>query len=173
MPIFAKNLTTEMEKKTHTYTESEAYSRLTALCARSELCRSDAMQRLNRWQVTDATAEKVVARLVKERYIDEERFAHAFANDKFRYNHWGSIKIALELKRRRIPQDCIDKALANIDEGENLEKLQEIIRKKRPSVRGKNDYEIRGKLIRYAAGKGFPIDEVVKVVDSLENWNDE
>lgn len=162
-----------MEKKTHTYTESEAYTHLTTLCARSEMCRLDALRRLSRWQVPDTIAEKIVARLVQERYIDEERFAHAFANDKFRYNHWGTVKIALELKRRRVPQDCIDKALADIDTDESQATLHQLLQKKRPSVRGKNAYEIRGKLIRYAVGKGFPLDEVMKEVEHLEDWNDE
>ncbi len=165
--------TQKMEKTTRIPTESEAYTRLTALCARSELCRTDALRRLSRWQVADTIAEQIVARLMQERYIDEQRYANAFARDKFRYNHWGTVKIAQELKRRHIPSSCIDTALADIDTDESQATLHQLLQKKRPSVKGKNAYEIRGKLIRYAVGKGFPLDEVMKEVEHLEDWDDE
>ena len=123
-----------MERKKHIYTEQEAYLKLSALCAMSEQCCHDVLQKMKRWEVADAVAEKVVARLVKERFIDEERFAKAFVRDKFRYNHWGKVRIVQELK----------------------------------TVKGRNEYEIRGKLIRFALGKGFQMDDIVKVVGSLE-----
>ena len=114
-------------------------------------------------------AEKVVARLVKERFIDEERYSRAFVRDKFRYNHWGRVRIEQELKRKKIAQRHINEALEEIDEKDNLKALREMIQKKRPSVKGKNEYEIKGKLIRFALGRGFQMDDIIKVVGNLED----
>lgn len=158
-----------MEKKKHIYTEEEAYLKLSALCAVSEQCCHDMMQKMRRWELPQELAEKVVARLVKERFIDEERYAKAFVRDKFRYNHWGRVRIELELKKRKIAQRHIAEALEEIDEKDNLEALREMIRKKRPSVKGKNEYEIKGKLIRFALGRGFQMDDVIKVVGDVED----
>ena len=158
-----------MEKKKHIYTEEEAYLKLSALCAVSEQCCHDMMQKMRRWELAEKLAERVVARLVKERVIDEERYARAFVRDKFRYNHWGRVRIEQELKRKKIAQRHIDEALEEIDEKDNLKALREMIQKKRPSVKGKNEYEIKGKLIRFALGRGFQMDDIIKVVGNLED----
>ena len=161
-----------MERKKHIYTEQEAYQKLSALCAMSEQCCHDVMQKLKRWEVVPEVAERIVARLVKERFIDEERYARAFVKDKFRYNHWGRVKIEMELKKRKIAQRHIEIGLEELQEEDNLDVLREIIKKKRPSVKGKNEYEIRGKLIRFALGRGFQMDDIVKVVGDLDECID-
>ena len=159
-----------MERKKHIYTEQEAYQKLSALCAMSEQCCHDVMQKMRRWELKEDVAEKIVVRLVKERFIDEERFARAFVRDKFRYNHWGRVKIELELKKRNIASRHIEMGLEELKEEDNLDTLRQLIEKKRPSVKGKNEYEIKGKLIRYALGKGFPMDHIIKVVGSLDEY---
>ena len=153
-----------MERKQHIYTEQEAYQKLSALCAMSEQCCHDMMRKMSRWQMDQEVAEKVVARLVKEGFINEERYARAFVRDKFRYNHWGEVKIKHELKLKGISQKHIEAGLEKLDEDDNLNALREIIQKKRPSVKGKSDYEIRCKLIRFAVGRGFDMDDIMKVL---------
>ncbi|MGX8683077.1 MAG: regulatory protein RecX, partial [Bacteroidales bacterium] len=100
-----------MERKQHIYTEQEAYQKLSALCAMSEQCCHDMMRKMSRWQMDQEVAEKVVARLVKEGFINEERYARAFVRDKFRYNHWGEVKIKHELKLKGISQKHIEAGL--------------------------------------------------------------
>ena len=99
---------------------------------------------------------------------DEKRFAHAFVRDKFRYNRWGRVRISQELKMRHIDDNVIEDALEEIEEDDNLQTLREIIEKKRPSVKGKSEYEIRGKLIRFALGRGFSMSDAVKVIGDLD-----
>ena len=160
--------TEKMEKKKHIYTEKEAYEKLASLCAMSEQCCWDVKRKMMRWEVEEEMRERIVARLVKERFIDEGRYAQAFVRDKFRYNHWGRVRIEQELKMRHIATQQIEKALEEIEEDDNLEALKQIIEKKRPTIKGKNEYEIKGKLIRFALGKGFAMDDVIKVVGSLD-----
>jgi regulatory protein len=161
-----------MEKKKHIYTEQEAYQKLSALCAMSEQCCHDVMKKMKRWEVADEVAVRIVARLVKEKFIDEERFARAFVKDKFRYNHWGQVRIEQELKMRKIAPKHIEMGLEELKEEDSLGALREMIQKKRPTVKGKNEYEIRGKLIRFALGRGFAMDDIMKVVGSLDECDE-
>ena len=154
-----------MDKKKHIYTEQEAYQKLSALCAMSEQCCYDVMQKLKRWEVEPTIAERIVAKLVKERFIDEERYARAFVRDKFRYNHWGRVRIELELKKRKIASRNIEIGMEEVKEEDNLDTLRQIIEKKRPSVKGKNEYEIKGKLIRFALGRGFEMEDILRVME--------
>ena len=157
-----------MERRQHNYTEQEAYLKLSAQCAMSEQCCHDMMKKMRNWQMDTEVAEKVVARLVKEGFINEERYARAFVRDKFLYNHWGKVRIEHELKMRHIAPKHIEAGLEEIEEEDNLEALRRLIEKKRPSVKGKSDYEIKGKLIRFALSRGFEMDDILEVVEGLE-----
>lgn len=157
-----------MDKKKKQYTEQEAYTRLSALCAMGERCCYDMQKKMKNWELPEGAEERIVEKLVKERFIDEGRFARAFVRDKFRYNRWGRVRIQQELRLRQIPQKHIDEALEEIESDDNLSTLSEIIRKKRPSVKGKNEYEIKGKLIRFALGRGFSMEDITKVIGSID-----
>lgn len=161
------------EHMAHVYTEEEAYARLTALCARGELCLYDVERKMTRWGMEGEAVEHVSARLVEERYVDEARFARAFVRDKFRYNRWGKMRIVRELQLRRIDRSTIDEALEEMDDKDVLHILRDLVAKKRPSVKGRNEYEIRGKLTRFALGRGFAMDDVLKVVGSLDDCVDD
>ena len=73
---------------------------------------------------------------------------------------------------RKIAEKHIEIGLKEIEENDQIETLKEIIRKKRPSVKGKNEYEIKWKLIRFALGRGFEMDEIVKVVGDLDEMDE-
>lgn len=158
-----------MEKKKRAYSEQEAYNKLSALCAMSELCCYDMQRKMRNWEMPEGARERVVEKLLKERFIDEARYAHAFVRDKFRYNHWGKVRIQQELRLRNIAQLLIDDALQeNIPQEDNLSTLKDLIEKKRLTVKGRSQYEVKGKLIRFAVSKGFSIDDVMKVVGDLD-----
>jgi regulatory protein len=126
---------------------------------------------MRNWEMDEGSEERIIAQLIKEKFIDEERFAKAFVRDKFQYNRWGKIRIIKELKMRKIAEKHIEIGLKEIEENDQIETLKEIIRKKRPSVKGKNEYEIKGKLIRFALGRGFEMNEIVKVVGDLDEMD--
>jgi len=161
-----------MERKTHKYSEQEAFGKLSALCAVAEYCCHDMEKKMRNWELPEGAGERIVQKLVAEKYIDENRYAHAFVREKFRYNHWGRVKIQHELRLRHISQRNIDDALEEIPSEDNLQTLRDLINKKRPSVKGQSEYEIRGKLIRFAIGKGFAMDDVIKVVGDLDECVD-
>lgn len=144
--------------------ENDAMIRLTAKCAGAEYCRADIRKMMSRWELPEGVADKIIKRLQDERYIDEQRYAHAFVRDKFRYNHWGWIRIEQELKHRGIAQEYIDEAKEEISEDANLEALRKIIESKRRTVKGKNEYEVNAKLFRFALSRGFSYEDIKEVI---------
>lgn len=158
-----------MERIKHIYSEQEAYIKFSALCASAEYCEVDLRKKMRNWEVLPSDAiESIFSRLRAERFIDDERYARAFVRDKFRYNHWGRVRITQELKMRKISASVIEEALEEIPEDDNLDVLRQLISTKRKSVKGKSDYEIKCKLIRFALGRGFQMDDIMKVVGDVD-----
>ena len=145
-------------------TEEQAYQKLASLCAVSEQCISDIRRKMQRWVII-GDAETIIGRLIKERFIDEHRFARAFALDKFRYNHWGREMIRMEMRRRNISSADIDYGISEIPQEEYEFVLRHLIEAKRPTVKGKSEYEVNQKIMRYALGKGFTMDEILRYID--------
>jgi regulatory protein len=126
-----------------------------AYCAGRESCLSDMNQKLTSWGADEEETEKILNQLTKEKFIDEERYASAFVKDKFRYNKWGRVKIGAALRQKKIPSGIISKAFESIDENVYLETLKTIISSHRRTIKAKNEYDLKGKLLRYGLSKGF------------------
>ncbi len=144
------------------YTEKEALERASLICAGSEHCKGQIRGKLAAWGLTEAAQGRVLARLVKEGFINEARFARAYALDKFRYNGWGRVKIDLYLRQLGVQESDRTSGLAAIPELEYLNTLKELLRAKRNAVNASSEYELRGKLIRFALGRGFTMDETIR-----------
>ncbi len=141
-------------------TEEEALSRLTASCATTEYCKSDLSDKMQRWGIAYDAIERVIERLEKEKYIDEERYCRAYINDKFRFAKWGKMKISQSLYLKRISKDLVIKYLSEINREEYLETLSKLLAVKRKSIRANDDYERNNKLIRFAMSRGFEISDI-------------
>lgn len=148
-------------------TPEAALTKLMVLASRAEKCSSDAYVLLKRWGIEDAESCKIVARLVSEKYIDDRRYAKAFARDKMRYSGWGTFKIAQALKMKAIPKEVIDESLEELDPEEKNEKLKSLLQKKLRQTTAKNDYELRSKLFRYALSKGYEYDAIESALSEI------
>ena len=146
-------------------TEQEAYLTLAALCARSEHCQWEMLEKMRRWELDDETQARVMARLVEERYVDDERYARAFVKDKVRYNKWGRRKVEQALWQKRIADDIRERVLDEVDEEEYLNVLRPLLKQKRKSIKAENDYELNQKLVRFALGRGFTYDIIRQCID--------
>lgn len=146
-------------------TEQEAYLTLAALCARSEHCQWEMLEKMRRWELDDAALARVMAQLVKERYVDDERYARAFVKDKVRYNKWGRRKVEQALWQKRIDDDIRERVLDEVDEEEYLNVLRPLLKQKRKSIKAENDYELKQKLVRFALGRGFTYDIIRQCID--------
>ncbi len=150
-----------------TISPEQALHRLAAYCSRSERCVYDVKQKLIRWEIPAEQHMEIIRRLQKERFIDESRFCRAFVNDKSKYGKWGPHKINYELRKKQIPDELIREALAALVPDESREQLVQVLKSKYKTVKGKNGFEIRQKLIRFAAGRGFSLDEIEKALDAI------
>lgn len=146
-------------------TEQEAFLQLAALCAQAEHCEQEMRDKLKRWELDTAAADRIIARLQKERYIDDARYARAFVKDKIRYNKWGHRKVEQALWQKRIADDIRQQVLGEIDENEYLDVLRPLLKQKRRTTKAENDYALNQKLVRFALGRGFTFDLIRQCLD--------
>jgi regulatory protein len=139
-------------------TEQEAYLQLAALCAQAEHCQWELTEKMRRWEIDEAAQARVMQRLVKEHYVDDERFARAFVKDKVRYNKWGRRKVEQALWQKHIDADTQQRVLSEVDDEEYLDVLRPLLQQKRRSTKAASDYELQQKLIRFALSRGFTFD---------------
>jgi len=130
-------------------------SKAMALCSRREYCPEDIRLKLESWGVSEDDAGRVIGILIKENFLNENRYAEAFVKDKFNYNKWGKVKIAAHLKMKKIPAGIVRSALGSIDDELYRRTLGDLIVSHRRSVKSKNQYDLKGKLLRYGLSKGF------------------
>lgn len=146
-------------------TKEQALQKLKHYCAYQERCHSEVKEKLYSLGVWKKDHDELVSSLIEEGYLNEERFALAYAGGKFRVNHWGRIKIRYALKQKQVSDYCIKKALKQIDEEAYLTVLKKLAAEKYASLK-KEQYLVRKKkTMDYLIGKGFEIDLVNRALD--------
>ncbi len=135
--------------------------------SRCEHCESEVREKLVTWGGTNEETDEIIAYLIEERYVDNQRYANSYTRDKFRFNHWGKYKINMMLRSKDIDSETIEEALGQIDEEEYLEKLQQILQDKLRSLKYSSEYEKKGKLFKFAQSRGFESSAISKVIDSI------
>src|SRR5687768_8700122 len=140
--------------------------KLERYCAYQERCRQEVRMKLRQLGETDESEqENIVALLEKNRFIDEARFARAFALDKFNLNEWGRVKIEYALKEKGIPPTLIDNALEEINQRTYAQTLKKLLKKKSAEIGKADAFNKKGKLASYLIGKGFEADLVWTLVE--------
>ena len=156
-------------------TEQEAYLQLAAICAQAEHCVQEMRDKMKRWEIDETAQNRIIDRLTKERYIDNERYARAFVKDKILYNKWGRKKVQQALWMKRIDHDIQQRVLDEIDEKEYLDVLRPLLKQKRKSIKADSDYEMNQKLVRFALSRGFTFDIIRQClnVDEIEEYEED
>jgi len=148
-------------------TVEEARLKAEAYCAMSEHCTDDVCRKMEQWGVPSVAYDSILEYLKKEKFVDDCRYAIAFVRDKYRFNQWGRMKIAQALKLKQIASEEINQALDEIDEAEYLDILMSVIQRKLPTIKAVNDYERRGKLLRFAAGRGYEVEKILQCLKRI------
>lgn len=156
---------TPRERKTKSATE--ALQSLIRLCARGERSTGDAMRLMRTWGVPEGERQAVVDRLVAQRFIDNSRYAELYVREKSHLSGWGARKIAMQLRTKGVEKEVITEALATIDRDEQGDRLAEKLRRKMRTTKAQSDYEMRGKLLRYALGLGYDYDDANTALDKI------
>ena len=148
--------------------KKQALSRAMALCSQKEYNEAGIRNKLKFWGAEPGDIDEIVEELVKEKFIDELRFAISFARDKIRLNQWGRIKIRYMLSMDKVDHSIIDQALEEIDEELYADALQELLKKKTRELKSEsNPFNKRQKLIKFAQGRGFEIDLILKALREM------
>lgn len=146
--------------------EKKVLDRMRALCSRREYCSSDIFRKAaDAMEGDKEAAERIVQTLVGEKYIDDLRYASAFARDKSSLAGWGEVKIRHMLMAKGVSRDVIASAIGEIDESKALSRLEKLMENKYKTF--KDDPQCRLKMIRFGLGRGYGYDEVSSVLDAL------
>jgi len=149
--------------------ELQIYNKIAAQCATTEIAPNDALKKMTGWGLDEEKALKVLAKLEKEHFIDEDRYARAFSHDKFRQTRWGRNKIAFALRQKKINASSIRQALAEIPQDEYEESARQLLSAKIKTITARNTYEAYGKMMRFATNRGFESDLAAPIIESLLN----
>jgi len=133
-------------------------------CSRREYCSSDVLKKIEKSLGGDkAEADRILRALVEEKYVDDFRYASAYARDKASISGWGSVKIRYMLAAKGIPSYIISRALEEVDEQKAESRLEKLIENKYRSL--KDDPQCKIKLLRFALGRGYSYDEVSAILN--------
>ncbi|MBO7263958.1 MAG: RecX family transcriptional regulator [Alistipes sp.] len=157
--------TATREKKPKSATQ--ALQSLMRLCARAEKSSGDAMRLMRGWGVPETEREGVLAKLIEQRFIDDHRYAEAYVREKSNLAGWGARKIAFQLRQKGISKEIISATLATVDGDAQLGQLTTKLERKMRTTKASNNYELRGKLLRYGLGLGFDYDMILTAIDKI------
>lgn len=149
-------------------TEKQALSKLMALCARGEHSSGEMLQKMRLWGIDEEAQARIMARLVGEKFVDDERFTRAFVNDKIKYNQWGRRKIEQALWAKGIDSDVQRRVLDEIDENLYLDALRPLLKSKSCSISARNEFDRQMKLVRFAMGRGFSMEQINRCYELLD-----
>ena len=148
-------------------TAEQALASLMRLCARAERSSGDAMRLMATWMVPEGDRQRVLQRLIKDRFIDDSRYDEAFVREKSNLSAWGEYKIRATLRRKGIADEIINNALQQMPTEQNIERLTERLKRKMRTIKYDTTYQLKTKLIRHALSLGFSMDDVLKCVEEV------
>ncbi|SKC76148.1 regulatory protein RecX [Ohtaekwangia koreensis] len=134
---------------------SEAKQKIYRYCAYQERSHKEVRDKLYEYGLYKSDVEDILSTLITDGFLNEERFAKAFAGGKFRMQHWGRLKIVNELEGKGLTKNCIKIGMKEIEDDAYIQTLREILQKKSRQLEEKNPFIKRDKVARYAIQKGF------------------
>ena len=137
-------------------------------CDKAERAHADVRKKLMSWKVPASERETLIGMLIEMNLVNEERFASAFAHDKFEFNQWGRLKIEHALRKKGVSERNIIQALKHIPKENQTAAIQDLIRKRLPKLKGKTDYHKKASLARYLMSKGFESDAIWSELNKIE-----
>lgn len=153
--------------KQTSYTVAEAKSRMEAYCAYQERCHQEVRQKLRAMGMIPLAIDDVIAHLITQGFLNEQRFAQSFVRGKFRIKKWGRLRIEQALKMHGLSDYIIQEAMQEIDDVEYEELLLQLAEKKQAAINEKNPYKAKAKLVRFLLYKGFEPDLVFNIAADL------
>jgi regulatory protein len=157
----------EEKKKNKRLTPVEALSKAYRYCAYQERSHSEVKNKLFSFGLHSDEVDQVLSRLITEGFVNEERFAKAFAGGKFRMQKWGRIKIENELNALGISRNCIQRGMKEILDDDYKKTLQQLLKKRNDLSSESDPFKKRNKLAQYAIGRGFEPELVWRMIKEI------
>ena len=148
--------------------EKVALTKAEHYCAYQDRAQQEVRDKLYEWGLWTDAVENIISTLVTSNYLNEERFAKAYVRGKFRQKAWGRMKIKQGLKLKKVSDPLIKKALLTIDLDDYMATLQQVLAKKAPLIKEKQEYKRRYKLQQYAMSRGFEADLIADVLKNSD-----
>lgn len=147
----------------------EAKAKLEAYCAYQERCQLEVSQKLISWGFYGEQHDQLIADLISNRFVDEQRFAEAFVSGKFRIKKWGRIKIRQHLKQKHISEYSIKKGFAEIDLEDYYTTLKYLAERKLAELNKEKDpWQKKAKVVRFLASRGFEQELIYDVLGEVQ-----
>ena len=157
----------ESKKKKIKLTPAQALPKIQKYCAYQERSHKEVRNKLYEYNLWPGEVEELISSLITDNFLNEERFAKAYAGGKFRIKKWGKLKIVNELNRLGLTERCINKGLKEIELSDYRKTLQNLLTKKAKEIKDSQLFIKRNKLARFALGKGYESDIVWEVVKNI------
>ena len=160
----------ENQRQPRQKTPEQALLSLCATCSKMERCVSDARRSLYRWEIAPTEQANIIEKLIDEGFIDERRYAATYVRTKVSGGRWGINKIISVLRAKQISEDIIRESMANnADKGSLFRRLEEqLVRKaEKERPKAKNGYDLRVRLFRFAASRGFMSNEINDILNKI------
>ena len=149
---------------------AKVLDRLQSQCVKREYCRSDIFRKaLTAFEGDREAAERLVDELVRDRFVDDARYAAAFAREKSRLSGWGPVKISFALSGKGISKAVICEALKEVDHDEADRRMTSVLETKYKSLKG--DPQEKFKLIKFGLTRGYDYEKIAPVVDEILKKN--
>ena len=145
--------------------------KLSAMCSKAEYSSGDIIRKMKLWQLTEEAQHRILKRLTNEKYVDDERFCRSFIHEKICFDKWGRRKIETALYNKGIGKNIYTPILDEIPDEKYTAVLRGLLTAKRKNIKARNDYELNGKLIRYALGRGFGMNIIRQCTDYDECYD--
>jgi regulatory protein len=155
-----------MLQKKH-LTKEQALQKLKHYCSYQERCHSEVKEKLYSLGISRSEHDEIIATLIEENYLNEERFAIAFAGGRFRVKQWGRVKIKYELKQKQVSDYSIKKALKQIDEEEYSTVLKKLAQEKYASLKSEQYLIRKKKTMDYLLQKGFEYELLTTAIQTI------
>lgn len=147
-----------------TLTPSQAKPKIEKFCAYQERSHQQVKRKLQGYGLNGMDADILLVELMHANFLNEERFAMAYARGKFKIKGWGKAKIKQGLKREGVGEKLIQQALASLGMDDYLDTLNTLATKKWPLIKGAAHIEKVFKLKRYLLGKGYDFEAIDKAI---------
>lgn len=153
-----------MEKKSFTFDEIKL--KLVNYCVYQDRCHAEVEQKMKEFLLIEEAKEEIMLYLLKENYLNEERFTRSYIRGKFYIKHWGRNKIKLNLKQKQISEKLINSCFDEIDETDYEATLRKTYEDYYSKQKGLKEFQKKAKTIKYLLSRGFEYDEILHLIDS-------